>query len=650
METIDAGDVPLETIIGELLGPEGLRRMIGDRAIACFALVRPAVTPAFFEKLIQNAEMVDATMRQHVAFIVFHGKESSILRRHPNRPAYYKYHVDGLSMSQGDIDLSEHQGDLHFRDDLTDAVRIGANKKTNSTVARVTEVAVSHLATRFAIAESTMPCLLFVDGTDLAHPVVVSLAREETIKSLYDDALAAISDEFRRLEQYWALRQNVGWHIRGQRQANETIVTFDSQNSRLLARAEALVQELENLDDPGNADVAKNRGLVEEKTAIEAFCSKFQAARNLDERVSVLSATSDGPALLMLQQQLREAEDAKKAAYQPDLTDKNRQAYQVIARSVNRLRGELGTAARKPYDTASARLHILESELRQLDRSKTDIQGEIRRATDGLDWLIEAKKRAEATIAQGADFDLGTKMIAVEESEKALVSRGYSPAYLDRDSPNAIAVVRLLLERGEIGASRHGQSKARKNAMLKILFLAANPSNADRLDLEEEQRAIERELRAVKFRDNISLVAKHAVRADDLLFYLREEKPDVVHFSGHGSPDGIIVREDGNGERPVANKALARLLKDRGVKLVVLNSCYSQAQAEEIDRSVPAVVGTTDALDDEAGRKFSAAFYRTLGNGHSLAEAFRDGGDAVQLHDLSDVFQIRGDASTIYLS
>lgn len=69
---------------------------------------------------------------------------------------------------------------------------------------------------------------------------------------------------------------------------------------------------------------------------------------------------------------------------------------------------------------------------------------------------------------------------------------------------------------------------------IKILFLAANPSQTPSLDLEEELRSLEQELRGVKFRDSITLIARHAVRPDDLIRHVREDKPNVIHFSGHG--------------------------------------------------------------------------------------------------------------------
>jgi hypothetical protein len=47
-------------------------------------------------------------------------------------------------------------------------------------------------------------------------------------------------------------------------------------------------------------------------------------------------------------------------------------------------------------------------------------------------------------------------------------------------------------------------------------------------------------------------------------------------------------------------------------------------------------------VDDEAARRFSVAFYRTLGEGHSIGDAFRDGGDAIALYNLDDVYRMIG--------
>jgi CHAT domain-containing protein len=183
---------------------------------------------------------------------------------------------------------------------------------------------------------------------------------------------------------------------------------------------------------------------------------------------------------------------------------------------------------------------------------------------------------------------------------------------------------------------------------MRILFLAANPLQTSRLDLEEELRSLEQELRGVRFRDSVTLIPRHAVRPDDLLRHVRTDKPTVIHFSGHGSTTGIILRaDDGRAYHEVEGNSLRQFLEGRGVSLVLLNACYSTAHAEALKDVVATVVGTTDAVGDEAARRFATAFYRSLGDGLSVREALRDGKDAVALYGLKDVFRSHGDLDRV---
>src|SRR5262249_3973945 len=137
---------------------------------------------------------------------------------------------------------------------------------------------------------------------------------------------------------------------------------------------------------------------------------------------------------------------------------------------------------------------------------------------------------------------------------------------------------------------------------------------------------------------------------DDLIRHVRADKPNVIHFSGHGSAKGIVLRSDDGGDTEGSGPSLHRFLDGRGGDLLVLNACYSKAQADHVAGAVNAAVGTTSAVGDEAARRFTVAFYRTLGDGLSIREAFRDGGDAVALHGLQDVFWSSGSLDRILLA
>src|SRR5215813_6436682 len=68
-----------------------------------------------------------------------------------------------------------------------------------------------------------------------------------------------------------------------------------------------------------------------------------------------------------------------------------------------------------------------------------------------------------------------------------------------------------------------------------ILFLAANPHDTGRLALDREARSIHMELKRTGYRDRFDFETRWAAEPLDLLREMRELKPTVVHFSGHGA-------------------------------------------------------------------------------------------------------------------
>jgi hypothetical protein len=172
-----------------------------------------------------------------------------------------------------------------------------------------------------------------------------------------------------------------------------------------------------------------------------------------------------------------------------------------------------------------------------------------------------------------------------------------------------------------------------------VLFLASNPATTDTLALDEEARDIEEKIRAAKHRDSLLLKTRWAVRPGDLLQALNQDRPTVVHFSGHGAGvAGIAFHDDEGGTRLVKAEALRYVfeaLKD-DIRLVVLNACYSVEQAEAIATVIDCVVGMSDSIGDTAARRFAASFYRALGFGRSVKNAFAQGVAAIKLEGLAD--------------
>jgi len=173
---------------------------------------------------------------------------------------------------------------------------------------------------------------------------------------------------------------------------------------------------------------------------------------------------------------------------------------------------------------------------------------------------------------------------------------------------------------------------------IKILFLGASPSDQVRLALGTEVRAIDRNLRESAAGRRFDLVQEWAVRARDLQTVLLRYRPQIVHFSGHGSRVGELCFEDDAGlARTVAVSTIARLFEVLGkdIRCVVLNACYSQVQAEAIRDHVDCVVGMTDFIDDPAAVAFASSFYLALGYGESAKAAFDLGCNQIDLSGLT---------------
>jgi hypothetical protein len=110
-------------------------------------------------------------------------------------------------------------------------------------------------------------------------------------------------------------------------------------------------------------------------------------------------------------------------------------------------------------------------------------------------------------------------------------------------------------------------------------------------------------------------------------------RPQIVHFSGHGSSSEEIILVNENGEpKPVSNDALKALfltLKDN-VQIVLLNACFSQPQANALIEVIDCAIGMSKAIGDKAAIVFAASFYRGIGFGRSVQTSFELGKVALQ--------------------
>jgi hypothetical protein len=172
---------------------------------------------------------------------------------------------------------------------------------------------------------------------------------------------------------------------------------------------------------------------------------------------------------------------------------------------------------------------------------------------------------------------------------------------------------------------------------VRVLFLAACPSGAPPLRLDQEIKAIQEALRMSKNGERFEVEQSWAASDRELQDGLLRYSPEIVHLSAHGSRNGQILLEEDPltrdmGPRPAAVlppedlwlKGLVQVFAAaRGrIRCVVLNACHSEPVAQALAQVVGCVVGMSDAIEDAAAIRFSWSFYNALGYGMNVKSAF----------------------------
>ncbi len=185
-----------------------------------------------------------------------------------------------------------------------------------------------------------------------------------------------------------------------------------------------------------------------------------------------------------------------------------------------------------------------------------------------------------------------------------------------------------------------------------ILFMTSNPSGTAQLQLEKEHSRISSRLQDSPNYSKFRICTKKAVTLSEFQESIFLEKPNIIHFSGHGDKNNNDVRSmlsrgldvdethipqdntgivlyDENKRDPlfVGTNVIQRIFRtmvkrqEVPIKAVVFNSCYSDAQAKALSEIVPYVVGTSWSIKDEAAIAFATGFYFGIAQGEDIEDA-----------------------------
>ena len=172
---------------------------------------------------------------------------------------------------------------------------------------------------------------------------------------------------------------------------------------------------------------------------------------------------------------------------------------------------------------------------------------------------------------------------------------------------------------------------------LRILFLSANTEVSNRIRIDKEYKAITEELNKAIDTNQINLATRLAVDLNSLMNAIIEFNPNILHFSGHGSIDGIEL-EGENHPFFLKNDSLDKLIEilTSNLDCIVLNSCYSEGQALKLTQRIRTVIGMGDSIDDKAALLFSKGFYKGVAGNIGFSKSYELGKQMISTYDYDE--------------
>ena len=171
---------------------------------------------------------------------------------------------------------------------------------------------------------------------------------------------------------------------------------------------------------------------------------------------------------------------------------------------------------------------------------------------------------------------------------------------------------------------------------LNVLMMMASPKNTHRLRLDEEVRELNEKLSLIRDPAKaVTIASAWAVQSDKIQTEILNSHPEILHFSGHGSQEGLCF-EDASGDAvDVSGDAIAGIVEAAGsIECVILNACYSESIGRAICAHAKFVAGCTNAIEDDAAIAFSEGFYSALGRGKPYPDAFKLGVNQIKLRSM----------------
>ncbi len=161
---------------------------------------------------------------------------------------------------------------------------------------------------------------------------------------------------------------------------------------------------------------------------------------------------------------------------------------------------------------------------------------------------------------------------------------------------------------------------------MKVLLLGSNCKGSKEILVSNEIRKIRKEFA----HSSIQFIDAPYIKRVDIYEKISEFKPEIVHFSGHGTyKTGPLFNGDEfliNTPPPLIDQLIKVLKKGKKyIKLIIFNVCESLTIAKKVSEFIDYTIGIKAIGNDECVTAFSKGFYRTLLKKDSIKNAFDNG-------------------------
>ncbi len=173
---------------------------------------------------------------------------------------------------------------------------------------------------------------------------------------------------------------------------------------------------------------------------------------------------------------------------------------------------------------------------------------------------------------------------------------------------------------------------------IRILVMVSSPSDVIELNVEEEYERLANELDDLVQKGAVVIERLDEANLSSLQKKLRQYKPHIFHYIGHGGydearDDGVLMLEDERGRgQSVSGHELGTILRDhRSLRLAFLNSCegarssttdpFAGTAQSLIRKGIPAVVAMQFEISDDAAIVFAHEFYAAVADGYAVDAA-----------------------------